>query len=69
MKLQPFSEKMPARASAADARNFMALYRAYQCGAADRQRDAEQEHGFKMAVAAMVFALVSWAVMLYFVFR
>ena len=55
-----------------DSHHFMALYKAYLRGAseaADAYREDEHDHSFKMAVAAMVFALLSWFVTLYFVFK
>ncbi len=55
-----------------DSRHFLAMYRAYLHGAsqaAEAQYDSEQAHGFRLTVAAMVFALLSWAVTMYFVFK
>ncbi|MCI6185335.1 MAG: hypothetical protein MR653_07630 [Clostridiales bacterium] len=50
----------------------MTLYKAYLRGAAeaaDAYQDSEHDHSMKMAVAAMIFALLSWFVTLYFVFK
>ena len=55
-----------------DSHHFMTLYKAYLRGAAeaaDAYQDSEHDHGMKMAVAAMIFALLSWFVTLYFVFK
>ena len=55
-----------------DSRHFMALYKAYLRGASEAActyRESENDHSFKMAVAAMVFALLSWFVTMYFVFK
>ena len=55
-----------------DSRHFMALYRAYLRGAskaAGAYHENEHDHSIRMAVAAMVFALLSWFVTLYFVFK
>ncbi len=55
-----------------DSRHFLALYRAYLHGASEAAGDyyeSEREHSFRMAVAAMAFALLSWLVTMYFVFR
>lgn len=56
----------------ADSRRFMALYRAYLRGAADAagcEDEADRQSGLKMALAGMTFALLSWALMLLFVFK
>ena len=50
----------------------MALYKAYLRGASEAActyRESENDYSFKMAVAAMVFALLSWFVTMYFVFK
>lgn len=55
-----------------DSHHFMALYKAYLRGASEAActyRENENDHSFKMAVAAMVFALLSWFVTMYFVFK
>lgn len=68
-------KKTVAEAHAAgrqDSRHFIALYRAYLRGAseaAEAYRADEHDHSFRMAVAAMVFALLSWFVTMYFVFK
>lgn len=51
-----------------DSRHFMKLYRAYLHGAMDGA-DAERDDGFRMTIAAMVFALLAWSVTLFFVFK
>lgn len=67
--------KTAAQARAAgrdDSRRFMTLYRAYLRGAseaASQCAECERDNSFKMLVAAMVFALLSWTVTLYFVFK
>jgi hypothetical protein len=62
------------RAGRQDSRHFITLYKAYLRGASETAdeyayNEQEQNHSFKMALAAMTFALLSWAVTLYFVFR
>lgn len=75
MDRHPIFEKTAAQAHAAgarDSRHFITLYRAYLRGASEAagiRQELEHEHGFLMAVAAMVFALLSWCVTMYFVFK
>lgn len=55
-----------------DSRHFIALYRAYLRGASEAAgdyRENEYEHGFRMALAAMAFGLISWLITMYFVFK
>lgn len=55
-----------------DSRRFLALYRAYLRGASEEAgeyRENEHDHSFRMAVAAMAFALMSWLITMYFVFK
>ena len=55
-----------------DSRHFMALYKAYLRGASDAAeayQEYEHDHSVKMAVAAMIFALLSWFITMYFVFK
>lgn len=59
-------------AGASDSRRFMALYRAYLRGASDaaeQYADREKNSGLITLIAAMVFALLSWSVTMYFVFK
>lgn len=61
-----------AHAAGRQDHHFMALYKAYLRGASEAActyRENEHDHSFKMAVAAMVFALLSWFVTMYFVFK
>ena len=75
MERHPIFKKSIADARAAgvlDSRHFLAMYRAYLHGASEAagaQYDSEQAHSFRLTVAAMVFALLSWAVTMYFVFK
>jgi hypothetical protein len=55
-----------------DSHHFMSLYRAYLRGASEAAgayQENEHDHSFKMAVAAMIFALLSWFITIYFVFK
>ncbi len=55
-----------------DSHHFMTLYKAYLRGAseaADAYHENEHDRSLKMAVAAMIFALLSWFITLYFVFK
>ena len=54
-----------------DSRHFIALYKAYLRGASDAveaYQEYEHDHSLKMAVAAMIFALLSWFITMCFVF-
>lgn len=55
-----------------DSRHFMSLYRAYLQGASDAagvREEAERENSLKLTIAAMAFALLSWLITMYFVFK
>ena len=55
-----------------DSRHFISLYKAYLRGASDAveaYQEYEHDHSLKMAVAAMIFALLSWFITMYFVFK
>ena len=52
---------------AADSRKFLNLYRAYLRGAYDAA--AESDSSLKLALSAMVFALLGWTLLLVFVFK
>lgn len=52
---------------AADSRKFLNLYRAYLKGAYDAA--AEDESSLRLALSAMVFALLGWTLLLFFVFK
>ncbi len=59
-------------AGQSDSRRFMSLYRAYLQGASDAagvQAESERESDFRLTVAAMAFALLSWFITMYFVFK
>ncbi len=75
MEMHPIFRKTPAQARAAgaeDSRRFISLYRAYLLGASEvagAQQELENEHSFRVLIAAMLFGLLSWCVTLYFVFK
>ena len=55
-----------------DSRHFMSLYRAYLQGASDAagvREEAERESSLRLTIAAMAFALLSWLITMYFVFK
>lgn len=55
-----------------DSRRFMSLYRAYLQGASDAagvREEAERESSLRLTIAAMAFALLSWLITMYFVFK
>lgn len=59
-------------AGESDSRRFIAMYRAYLRGAneaAQANYSSESEYGFRLTLAAMLFALLCWAVTMYFVFK
>lgn len=72
LSISKITAKQAHAAGRQDSHHFMTLYKAYLRGAseaADAYQENEHDHSLKMAVAAMVFALLSWFVTLYFVFK
>ncbi len=72
LSISKITAKQAHAAGRQDSHHFMTLYKAYLRGAseaADAYQENEHDHSLKMAVAAMVFALLSWFVTFYFVFK
>lgn len=72
LSISKITAKQAHAAGRQDSHHFMTLYKAYLRGAseaADAYQENEHDHSLKMAVAAMVFALLGWFVTLYFVFK
>ena len=72
LSISKITAKQAHAAGRQDSHHFMALYKAYLRGAseaAEAYQENEHDHSLKMAVAAMVFALLSWFITLYFVFK